>query len=283
MEQRVRVIAALVEGMSIRATVRMTGVAKNTIVKLLADLGEACEEFHDQTVRGLTTQRIQCDEIWSFCYAKDKNLPDKMRGKPGVGSVWTWTGIDADSKLCVAWSVGNRDTHCAVQFMNDVADRLANRVQLTTDGFQSYLVAVPHAFGHDIDYAVIEKIYGKTLEPHTRYSPPQCIGCRRHGVIGRPLRQHVSTSYVERQNLTMRMSMRRFTRLTNGFSKKLANLRYAVALHFVHYNFCRKHQTLGTTPAIAAGLTAKVWSLENLIDLIDSKARSRKISCISPN
>jgi IS1 family transposase len=279
---RIAVVSALLEGMSIRATVRMTGVAKNTVVKLLRDLGEACAAWHDDHVRGLTCQRIQADEIWSFCYAKDKNLPDSMRGKPGVGSVWTWTGICADSKLIVSWHVGARDTECAMAFMEDMADRLIHRVQLSTDGHRPYLIAVPHAFGNDIDYAIIEKIYGRntSIDPSTRYSPPKCIGCRRQGVIGQPLRQHVSTSYVERQNLTMRMGMRRFTRLTNAFSKKLENLKCAVALHFAHYNFCRKHQTLGTTPAVAAGIADRQWSLADLVSLLENRtsAGSRKIA-----
>lgn len=270
--KRVQIVAALTEGMSIRATVRMTGAAKNTVVKLLNDLGCACAKYHDEHVRNLNSERVQCDEIWSFCYAKEKNLPDRMRDMPGVGSVWTWTAIDSDSKLMISYLCGNRDTETAESFMHDVAERVTNRIQLTTDGLKCYFVAVPAAFGYDIDYAIVNKVYGRDIDfaTESRYSPPKCVGCVREGKIGRPLAQHVSTSHVERQNLTMRMGMRRFTRLTNGFSKKFSNLRHAVALHFMHYNYCRKHQTLGTSPAVKAGLADHVWSLDELIGLLDS-------------
>lgn len=267
-DKRTAVIKALVEGNSIRATVRMTGVAKNTIAKLLVELGTACEKFHDKHVRGVGCKRVQADEIWSFCYAKDKNLPDSMRGQPGVGSVWTWTAMCADSKLIVAYHVGTRDGDCAMHFMEDVASRLANRVQLTTDGHRVYLNAVDAAFGTRIDYAMLIKQYGEAADEH-RYSPGVCISAKPAPVSGNPDPKHVSTSFVERQNLTMRMSMRRFTRLTNGFSKKVRNLECAVALHFIYYNFCRIHQTLKVTPAMEAGLANQVWEVSDLLKLLD--------------
>ena len=265
---RVRVVSALVEGCSIRATCRMTGVAKGTVLKLLADLGTACRTYHDANVRGLKSQRIQCDEIWSFCGAKDKNvLPDEQGF--GRGSIWTWTAIDADTKLIAGYHVGTRDAGCAYEFMSDLAARLLYRVQLTTDGHKAYLSAVPDAFGFGaVDYAMLVKLYGETPAGPGRYSPPACIGIEMRPIMGEPDMAHVSTSYVERQNLTMRMGMRRFTRLTNAFSKKCANLEHAVALHFMHYNFCRVHQTLRVTPAMAAGLTDHVWELADLIALM---------------
>lgn len=269
-EDRVRVLAALVEGNSIRATVRMTGVAKNTVVKLLADIGEACANFHDSHVHDVSSNLIQCDEIWSFCYAKQKNVPAEKRGVFGYGDVWTWVGIDAESKLVVSWLVGGRDASFAAAFMDDLASRLANRVQMTTDGHKAYLEAVEGAFGADIDYAQLIKLYGNppAESPDTRYSPGECTGAKKIPVNGNPDVRKISTSYVERQNLTMRMSMRRFTRLTNGFSKKVQNLEHAVALHFMHYNFCRIHKTLRVTPAMEAGLTDRVWDLEDLVGLI---------------
>lgn len=268
-EKRAAVVAALVEGNSIRSTVRMTGVAKNTVVKLLVDLGEACSMLHDQAVRNVRSRRVQCDEIWSFVGAKDKNVPAEKRGQFGIGSVWTWTAIDADSKLIVSWLVGTRDGGAAYTFMQDVASRLSNRVQLTTDGHTPYLEAVEGAFGCDIDYAQLVKIYGADPQAETRYSPAQCIGTRCSVVTGDPNPKHISTSYVERQNLTMRMSMRRFTRLTNGFSKKVENHAAAVALYFVYYNFCRVHQTLRVTPAMQAGLSDRVWTIAEIVGLLD--------------
>lgn len=268
---RVRIVACLVEGNSIRSTCRITGFAKGTVLKLLADMGEACKAYHDATVRGLHCQRIQCDEIWSFCYAKDKNLPDSMRDKPGIGSVWTWTALDADTKLMVAYHVGSRDAACGLDFMLDVADRVVNRIQLTTDGHAAYLIAVPEAFGNMINYAQLIKIYGETRDSEARYSPCECIGVKSKAIIGLPDHRYASTSYVERSNLTIRMSQRRFTRLTNAFSKKLANLRHAVALHMAYYNFCRKHQTLGTTPAMQAGLEGHVWTIEELVGLLEER------------
>jgi IS1 family transposase len=274
-EKRVAVVRALVEGSSIRATVRMTGVAKNTIVKLLADLGSACGEYMNQNIRNVAAKRVQCDEIWSFCYAKQKNVPQDKQGVFGYGDVWTWTAIDPETKLVISYFVGRRDLPCATLFMGDLKDRLANRVQLTTDGLKKYLVAVDETFGDDVDYAMLKKIYGKDM-PGTqgRYSPAICLGAKKTSKKGQPDEEHISTSMVERQNLTMRMSMRRFTRLTNGFSKKIENLEYAVSLHFMYYNYVRVHQTLKTTPAVAAGLETKVWTIEDMLSLLEESEGS---------
>jgi len=261
------VITALVEGNSIRATSRMTGVAKGTILTLLEDVGTACAEFHNRTVRNVKSRRVQCDEIWQFCYAKEKNVPAEKKGQFGYGDTWTWTAVDADTKLVISYFVGTRDAGSAHHFMQDLCDRLASRVQLTTDGHRVYLDAVEDAFGSEIDYAMLVKIYGKTPETETRYSPSVCLGATAATITGHPDSRHVSTSYVERANLTMRMSMRRFTRLTNGFSKKVDNLRYAVALYAVHYNFCRVHQTLRVTPAMETHLGDHIWTIEELVNL----------------
>lgn len=272
-EKRVRVIAALVEGNSIRATVRMTGVAKNTVIKLLCDLGRACSDYQDRTLRNLSCARIQVDEIWSFVYAKAKNMPANKSCEPGVGDVWTWVAIDADTKLVPSYMLGGRDAGAATRFLRDLASRLSHRVQLTSDGHAAYLNAVHDAFGEDIDYSVVIKLYGSDHNPNkpeTKYSPGKCNGSRHLKILGNPDRKHVSTSYVERNNLTMRMSMRRFTRLTNAFSKKVENLVHAVSLHFMHYNFCQKHQTLGMTPAEAAGVADHRWTIEELIGLLGS-------------
>ncbi|MEO6197626.1 MAG: IS1 family transposase [Dehalococcoidia bacterium] len=272
-EKRVQVLRCLVDGNSIRATVRITGVAKNTVTKLLVDVGEACARHHDESVREVPSRRIQCDEIWSFCYSKQKNVPAEKRDTFGYGNVWTWTAIDADSKLCLSWAVGDRDTQTGYEFMSDVAKRLLYRVQLTTDGHKPYLTAVDAAFGGGIDYAMLQKLYGKQGDPEnpeSRYSPGVCTGTKLDVIHGTPDPKHINTSYVERQNLTMRMSMRRFTRLTNAFSKKVYNLSAAVALHFAYYNFCRVHQTLGTTPAVASGIADHVWTLEEIVGLLDS-------------
>jgi len=266
--KQAEVVAALVEGNSIRATVRMTGVAKNTIVKLLANLGRACAEYQDKTLINLLCKRIQCDEIWSFCYAKEKNVPEDKKGIFGYGDIWTFTAICADTKLVPSWHIGRRDLENAAIFMKDLASRLSSRVQLTTDGHRMYVEAVESAFGSDIDFSQLVKLYGSTIESQKRYSPPQCIGTLKTKINGTPDIQKVSTSYVERQNLTMRMNMRRFTRLTNAFSKKIENLFYAVSLHFMYYNFCRIHQTLRVTPAMEAGITDHVWNIEDVIDLI---------------
>lgn len=268
-KERVQIIAALVEGNSIRATCRMTGAAKGTVLKLLVDLGKACAKYQDEKLRGISCKQIQCDEIWSFCYAKEKNVPEEMKGKLGFGDVWTWTAIDADSKLIVSYLVGDRSAGYARKFIDDLASRLAHRVQLTTDGHKAYLSAVEGAFGADVDYAMLDKIYNAPpREGQARYSPAECCGTRKVKIKGNPDIAKVSTSYVERQNLTMRMSMRRMTRLTNAFSKKIENQAHAVALHFMHYNFCRVHQTLRVTPAMEAKVSDHVWSLEELADLL---------------
>lgn len=266
--KRVAVVAVLVEGCSIRSIVRMTGVSKNTIAKLLIELGAACSEYLDKTLVNLPCKRIQADEIWSFVGAKDKNIPAKRADEFGIGSAWTWVAIDADTKLICSWLVGKRDPGCATQFIQDLAGRLTNRVQLTTDGLKCYLTAVADGFGEDIDYAMLVKIYGNDPEGEKRYSPAVCTGCKKQNKIGDPDSKYISTSYVERQNLTMRMGMRRFTRLTNGFSKKIENHIASIALHFMYYNFCRIHQTLRVTPAMEAGISDHVWSIEELIGLL---------------
>jgi IS1 family transposase len=271
-EKRVRVVAALVEGNSIRATVRMTGVSKPTILKLFRDLGPACERAHDRLMVNLPCKRLQCDEIWSFCYAKKKNVPFDKCFERGVGDVWTWTAICADSKVIASWLVGGRDAGCAHRFLTDVASRLANRVQLTTDSHGAYLNAVPRAFANQIDYAVLVKLYGNASGkgPEARYSPGEVNGTKRRAMIGQPDPAHISTSYAERHNLTMRMSMRRFTRPTNAFSKKIEYHEHSLALYFAYYNLCRPHQTLGgRTPAQAAGVTDRKWTIEDLIGLLN--------------
>lgn len=265
---RSQIVRCLVEGCSIRSTARMTGVSKNTIVKLLSELGCACAAYHNRTVRNLKVRRMQADEIWCFVGAKAKNVKAEKK-QQGWGDVWTWVGIDADSKLVISYLVGGRDGGWAHDFMEDCANRIKNRVQITTDGHKAYLDAVEDAFGADIDYAQLQKLYGSPSEDEQRrYSPARCIGCDLKVVSGDPDPAHVSTSFVERQNLTMRMSMRRFTRLTNGFSKKVDNHRHMVALHYLYYNFCRVHQTLRVTPAMEAKLTDHVWTLEEMIALL---------------
>ena len=266
-KQRAQVLGALVEGNSIRATVRLTGIAKNTVVKLLADVGSACLDYQDKALRNLTCERIQCDEIWSFCYAKDKNVPKDKQGQFGYGDVWTWTAICADTKLVPCWLVGRRNTEAAKEFMLNLAGRLSHRVQLTTDGHKAYLEAVRDAFGRHIDYAMLVKMYGPESEGQKRYSPPNFISATGKRIHGKPDKAHISTSYAERQNLTMRMSMRRFTRLTNAFSKKVENLQHAVSLHFMYYNFGRIHKSLRVTPAMEAGIADHVWTLEEIVAL----------------
>jgi len=268
-EEQVKVVACLVEGNSLRATVRMTGVHRTTIQKLLVELGAACSAYQDKVFRNLNCKRVQCDEIWSFVYAKDKNVPEDMKAS-GAGSVWTWVALDPDTKLVPCWFVSSRDAGAANHFMHDLAGRLAHRVQLTTDGHKPYLTAVEDAFGSDIDYAMLVKIYGAERAGEARYSPAQCMGARKAVISGKPERAHISTSHTERQNLTMRMSMRRFTRLTNAFSKKIENHEAAVALHYMHYNFARVHQTLRVTPAMEAGISDHVWSLEEIVSLVSS-------------
>lgn len=272
-EQRARIVGCLVEGNSIRATVRMTGAAKNTAVKLLLDLGKACSEYQDGAFQHLSCKRLECDEIWSFIGAKAKHV------KPGhpedFGDVWTWVAIDSDTKLVPSWYIGGRTTTDALEFMRDVASRLDTRVQLSTDGHQPYIVAVDRAFDGEIDYAIIQKLYGPDpAADQKRYSPARVTGVERHVVMGDPDPALVSTSYIERQNLTMRMSMRRFTRLTNAFSRKVENLAAAVSLHFMHYNFARPHKSLANpyprTPAMAAGVTDHVWTLAEIVGILDA-------------
>ncbi len=267
-EERTRVVAALVEGNSMRAVSRMTGVARNTINKLLIDLGTACSEYQDATFQNLKCKRIQCDEIWTFCGSKEKNTSAEKKAQ-GWGDVWTWVALDADTKLVPTWYVGTRDASAAYHFIHDLKARLANRVQLTTDGHKAYLSAVEDAFGAEVDYAQLIKIYGNAPEgAEVRYSPAQCMGARKGLVTGNPEFKHVSTSYVERQNLTMRMSMKRFARLSNGFSKKVENHEHMLALHYMYYNFSRIHQSLRVTPAMEAGVSDHVWELDEIISLL---------------
>jgi IS1 family transposase len=270
-DERTKIIAALVEGNSIRATCRLTGTAKGTVIKLLRDIGKACCNYQDQNLRNLKLNYVQCDEIWSFCYAKAKNVPDQYRGQRGYGDIWTFTAIDSDTKLIPCWLVGQRDIDSAREFIYDLSQRLANRIQLTTDGHKIYAIAVEDVFGADIDYAILVKLYGQPEVHDTRYSPPACISATPQRMNGFPDLEKASTSFVERQNLTMRMSMRRFTRLTNAFSKKLENLEYAVALHFMYYNFARVHKTLKQTPAMAAGIADHVWTIQEIIGLLNDK------------
>lgn len=273
-EKRAQIVHCLVEGCSLRATARMTGVARQTVTDFLVAIGPVCSQLHDTRVRDLTSKRVQCDEIWSFVKAKDKNVYED-EACFGRGSVWTWTAIDAETKLCISYLVGMRDAGYAWAFMQDVRSRLSHRVQLTTDGHRSYLSAVEEAFGADVDYAMLIKLYGNDPAPtETRYSPAECTGTVVKIVEGEPDEKHISTSYVERANLTMRMGMRRFTRLTNAFSKKVENHAHAVALHFAHYNFCRVHQTLRVTPAMEAGITDHVWSIEDLCQLVPEPERA---------
>jgi IS1 family transposase len=278
LERRAQIIGLLAEGNSLRAASRLADVSINTVTKLLLDVGAACEEYQDRTLRNLKLNRIQCDEIWAFVYAKNKNLPEKHKGEFGYGDVWTWTAIDAETKLIPSWAVGRRDGFTATAFIRDLADRLANRVQLTTDGHKVYLEAVEGAFGNDIDYAMLVKTYegdsGKHATAERRYSPAVCTGEFKQRITGDPDPDHISTSYVERSNLTIRMSIRRFTRLTNAFSKKLDNHKAALALHFMHYNFGRIHKTLRVTPAMEAGVAAHVWSFAEIAALADQPRES---------
>jgi len=268
-DERIRVVSALVEGNSLRAVSRMTGVARNTITKLLVDLGQACMTYHDAHVRNVRVRRLQCDEIWAYVGAKAKNVSAAMK-EIGWGDVWTWVGIDADTKLVVSYLVGGRGAVWAKDFMDDCASRIRGRVRITTDGHRAYLDAVEDAFVADVDFATLQKIYGASEETETRYSPAKCVGCDMKIVTGNPDPRHISTSYVERQNLAMRMHMRRFTRLTNAFSKKLDNHAYAVALHFMYCNFVRIHQTLRVTPAMEAGLSNHAWEVSELVALLSN-------------
>lgn len=270
-QKRAQILGMLVEGNSLRATSRMADCSINTVTKLIVDAGIACAEYQDKTLINLPCKRVQCDEIWSFVYAKQKNVADAVAAPEDAGDVWTWTALCADTKLVPCWMVGGRDSEYAKLFMDDLASRLSSRVQLTTDAHKAYLQAVDSAFGIDIDYAMLIKLYGATKSSagsSGRYSPAECTGVIQQPIIGAPDKRHVSTSFVERQNLTMRMSMRRFTRLTNGFSKKIENHAHAVALHFMYYNFGRIHKTLRVTPAMEAGIADHVWSLEDIAELI---------------
>jgi len=269
MEKRIAIISALVEGCSIRSTVRMTGVSKGAIIRLVESVGKACAEYHERMVRNIAAKRVQVDEIWSFVGCKQKNVTEQKIARDGIcGDVWTFTAIEADTKLVISWMVGQRDAGFASAFLRDVEARLSNRIQLTTDGHKMYLIAVDDAFGGSIDYAMLVKIYGRDLEGNTRYSPATCIGAIPQTVTGNPDPKHVSTSYVERQNLNMRMGMRRFTRLTNAFSKKIENHAHMIAIWHMYYNFARVHQTLRVTPAMEAGISSHVWSIQEIAMLI---------------
>ncbi len=274
--KRTQIISILVEGNSINSTCRITGASKNTVLKLLAEVGAACAAYQDRVMNGLTCKRVECDEIWSFVGMKQKNVPKEVAGVFGLGDVYTWTAIDADTKLIPCWHVGTRGAESADIFVHDLASRLANRIQLTTDGHRMYVNAVENAFKGDIDYAMLVKQYGTSEAPidaSRRYSPVECTGAEKRPINGNPDMKYVSTSYVERANLTMRMNMRRFTRLTNAFSKKLENHMAAVSLHFMHYNFCRIHKTLRVTPAMEAGLTEHVWDLEEVLMMVETSGQ----------
>lgn len=274
-EKQTHIIASLVEGNSLRATARMCGVAFNTVLNFLPQIGIACADYQDRALRGLKCKRIQCDECWSFCYAKEKNVPTEKKGQFGYGDIWTWVAIDADTKLVPSFMIGNRDLKTARIFIDDLKSRLANRIQLTTDGLRVYLEAVEGAFGANVDYAMLVKLYESTQE-ETRYSPAECVSCERKAIMGKPDPNHVSTSYVERQNLSLRMGIRRFTRLTNAFSKKVENHAYAVALYYMYYNFCRVHQTLRVTPAMEAGISDHIWDISEVTNLLpEPQAKKR--------
>ncbi len=273
-EKRCAVIRCLVEGNSVRATVRITGASKNAVQRLTREIGEACLKFQDKMLRNLNTKRVECDEIWCFSYAKDKNVPDEMRGMPGVGSMWTWTAIDAESKLIVSWRLGARDAANAHAFCQDLAERVTGRIQVTTDGNRLYVNAMDDAFQGNVDYAQLIKIYGSPDEER-QYSPGKCLGADKKHVDGNPDFEFVSTSYAERQNLNIRMQNRRYTRLTNAFSKKAEMLAYSIAITFAYHNFVRVHQTLKTTPAVAAGIVPRRWKIEDLVELADVPAFSK--------
>ncbi|KMK67148.1 transposase [Puniceibacterium sp. IMCC21224] len=269
---RALIIRLLVEGNSIRATTRIADVSKNTVTKLLEDAGKACAVYHDANVRNVAAKHVQADEIWAFCYAKARNVADAKAAPSDAGDIWTWTAMDRDSKLMISYTVGDRSQGTAREFMFDLASRLANRIQLTTDGHGGYLKAVTDAFSGEVDYAMLIKQYGDptgTKGHERKYSPAECTGAIKEAIFGKPDMAEVGTSHIERQNLTMRMGMRRFTRLTNAFSKKAENHAYAVALHFMHYNFCRVHKTLRMTPAMAANVTDRLWDVEDIVALVE--------------
>jgi IS1 family transposase len=268
-EKRAQALQMMAEGLSLRAMTRLTGISRTTLIKLLEDAGQAFSEYQDRTLMNLNCKRLQVDEAWAFCYAKQKNVPHAKAAPEGAGDIWTWVGIDAQSKLAVSWYVGGRDSEAAMIFMDDLAKRLANRVQLTSDGHRPYLEAVEGAFGSDIDYAMLVKVYGPAPEGQRRYSPAECVGAVKHRVEGNPDPKHVSTSYAERQNLNIRMGNRRMTRLTNAFSKKAENHAHMMAIYFMHYNFVRIHQTLKITPAMAAGVTPKLWEMADMVKVLE--------------
>jgi IS1 family transposase len=271
-EMRVRIVAALIEGVSVRGTARMVDVSKDTVAKLSLELGEACIRYMDETMVNLPCKRLQVDEIWAFCYAKQKNVPAAKVGTFGYGDLWAFTGVCADTKIIPTFLVGSRDAGCATAFMQDLSGRLANRVQLTTDGHTMYLSAVEDAFAGAIDFAQLIKVYGDTPQGEHRYSQPDCIGTQKHAITGCPDAKHVSTSYVERHNLTLRRGIRRYTRLTNAHSKKLRNHTAALGLFLCFYNFCKIHTTLRVTPCMAAGVTSRVWEIADLVALLDRPA-----------
>ena len=281
-EQKTRVVATLVEGNSVRSTSRLTGVSRNTIATLLVDLADACAEYHNRNVTNLKVRRLQSDQIWSFVGAKAKNASPEKKAE-GWGDIWTWTAIDADTKFCVSYMIGGRDAGWAREFMENCASRIRSRVQITTDGDTTYLDAIEGAFGMDCDYAMLQKIYGASLDNDTKYSPAQCIGCDTKVISDNPDPKHISTSFVERVNLSMRMSIRRFTRLTNGFSKKVENHAAAVALWFMYYNFCRVHQTLRCTPAMEAGLSAHIWEIEEMVRLLPEEIARNSVESQRPS
>jgi len=270
-EKRTQILTLLVEGMSLRAAARATDTAFNTVARFFVDAGKACATYQDGALRNLKCRRLQLDEVWSFVYAKQKNVPGAKNAPPDAGDVWTWVAIDADTKLVASWRVGDRSSQTAIAFTDDLAARLANRVQITTDGHRAYLEAIEGSFGADVDYAMLVKIYGADAQAEKRYSPAECIGAMKQRIEGNPDPKHISTSFAERQNLTLRMQSRRFTRLSNAFSKKLENHALSVALHYMHYNFCRIHKTLRITPAMAAGVTDHVWSVADIVAIIEAE------------
>ncbi|MES9902746.1 MAG: helix-turn-helix domain-containing protein [Sedimenticola sp.] len=275
-KQRAQIIHMLVEGNSLRATARMADVSRNTVDKLLRDVGAACLAYQDEHLRNLPCKRIQCDEIWSFVYSKQKNIPKELEDHFGIGDVWTWVAMCADTKIVPCWHVDNRGAAAAKSFINDLANRLANRVQLTTDGHKVYVDAVEGAFAGDIDYAMLVKLYGGDKSQEKRYSPAAYEGAKKERINGNPEKKHISTSYIERQNLTMRMSMRRFSRLTNAFSKKLENHMHAISLHYMYYNFSRIHKSLQVSPAMEAGVTDHLWTLEEIAGLIPDEQPKKR-------
>ena len=276
LSKRSQILGLLVEGNSLRAAGRLADVSFNSVLKFVSDMGRACSDYQDMALRGLTCKRVQVDEIWSFCGCKQKNVPEEKRGEFGLGDVWTWTAIDADTKLAISWLVGDRDGGAARLFAKDIAARVSNRIQLTSDGHSPYLWAIEEAFGADIDFAQLVKVYGEPENSEKRYSPAVCLAAKPTPITGNPDPRHISTSFVERQNLTMRMSMRRFTRLTNAFSRKVENHAHAVAIHFMWYNFGRIHKTLRVTPAMAAGVTNHVWTLEEIAALDAQVANAKR-------